>query len=971
MNGREPGFGRRTFLKLVGTTGVAAGCSPKAATQHLVPYLVPPDDIVPGTPLFYRTVCRECRAACGVTARTREGRAVKLEGNPEDPVSRGAICARGQAAIQALYAPDRFRGPMRRGSAGKLVAVSWDEAEGQLAGALAAAHVKGAGAVRMVTRPEPGSAGALQMAFMRALGTRAEDRVVVDPFDPAPLRAAGAALFGHAELPAYDLEAARSVVSFGAELVETWLSPIEFARQLGAGHARVGAERTRFTWIGPRLALTGVSADAWLGTPPGGELAIALGLLRWLLDEGNGIRDLAPVARSLRDPVMRLAPRDLAVRAGVSWDRIARLGRELAARRPSALVGPGIGSQGDDATQLAAVLLLLNVVLGNAGRTVFYGLDPNEDPPSSFADVRSLVADMAAGRVQVLLVHHADPAAALPSALRFEEALARVPLVVAFNPRPDTITGRAHLVLPDHHTLESFGDATARLGVLNLQQPVMNPLADTRAASQILLEVGKKLPLPAVQFPWTDFYDYCQARWEMYAQAAAGNSPDPSAVRRSAAERGGYYTPPRSSPREVPELVPGAADPFLALRLPAPPAGGGLHLLVFPTVLRGDASTPALPWLQEVPDTLSSVSWSAWAELSPATARVVGVRTGDVVVVTTAAGRVEIPAYVYPGLRDGAVALPLGGPASNAILPPLAEERSGAQVFRGLHASVAASGRTAGLPLLEGSPYQHGREIVRTTSPAHPVLERPSLAGAMYGPPAHPKHRWGMAIDLDRCTGCDACVVACFAENNVPVMGAEAALNGRYMGWIRIERYLGEEPGSKLEVNLLPMLCQQCSNAPCEPVCPVYATYHTAEGLNAQVYNRCVGTRYCSNNCPYKVRTFNWWDTRFPKPLDLQLNPDVTVRSKGVMEKCTFCVQRIRYAENQARDEHREVRDGEIVPACAQTCPAEAIVFGDLHDPASRVSRLSRERRGFAALEDLNTRPAITYLARMRDAEEP
>jgi molybdopterin-containing oxidoreductase family iron-sulfur binding subunit len=227
-----------------------------------------------------------------------------------------------------------------------------------------------------------------------------------------------------------------------------------------------------------------------------------------------------------------------------------------------------------------------------------------------------------------------------------------------------------------------------------------------------------------------------------------------------------------------------------------------------------------------------------------------------------------------------------------------------------------------------------------------------------------------MAIDLDRCTGCEACVVACFAENNVPVMGPEAAVQGRYMGWLRIERYLGDEPGGELDVRLLPMMCQQCSNAPCEPVCPVYATYHTAEGLSAQVYNRCVGTRYCSNNCPYKVRTFNWRDARFLKPLELQLNPDVTVRSKGVMEKCTFCVQRIRYAEGEARDGDRKVQDGEITPACAQTCPAQAIVFGDANDPTSRVSRQAALPRGFAALEEINTRPAITYLARVRE-EEP
>jgi molybdopterin-containing oxidoreductase family iron-sulfur binding subunit len=339
--------------------------------------------------------------------------------------------------------------------------------------------------------------------------------------------------------------------------------------------------------------------------------------------------------------------------------------------------------------------------------------------------------------------------------------------------------------------------------------------------------------------------------------------------------------------------------------------------------------------------------------------------------VTTSGGRFELRAYVYPGLRDDAVAVPLGGPEALAALPLVRDVRSGSLAFRSARATVARIGRGGSLPILEGSPYQHGRDIVPTVSAAAPAIHRPDLSHQMYPEPTHPEHRWGMAIDLDRCTGCEACVVACFAENNVPVMGPEAASQGRYMGWLRIERFLGDEPGGELEVNLLPMLCQQCTNAPCEPVCPVYATYHTAEGLNAQVYNRCVGTRYCSNNCPYKVRTFNWRDAQFPRPLNFQLNPDVTVRSKGVMEKCTFCVQRIRYAEIQARNEARPVRDGEIAPACAQTCPARAIVFGDLLDPESRVSRLSRERRGFMALEDLNARPAITYLARVREKEEP
>jgi Fe-S-cluster-containing dehydrogenase component len=422
--------------------------------------------------------------------------------------------------------------------------------------------------------------------------------------------------------------------------------------------------------------------------------------------------------------------------------------------------------------------------------------------------------------------------------------------------------------------------------------------------------------------------------------------------------------------RQVPRLVPGAAGPFLALR-PAPaPAATELDLVFFPTVLRGGGRGADLPWLREIPDTLSSVSWSPWAEVSPATARRLGVRSGDLLVLTTAAGRAEVPAYVFPGIRDDAVALPLGGPEALQLLPAVVDTTSGARAYAGVRATVARVGKRVSLPVLEGSPYQHGREVTQVVTLAAPATRRPDLSKKMYQEPKHPEHRWSMAIDLDRCTGCEACVVACFAENNVPVMGPEAAVMGRYMGWLRIERYLGDEPEGDLDVQLLPMLCQQCTNAPCETVCPVYATFHTAEGLNAQVYNRCVGTRYCSNNCPYKVRTFNWRDAQFPAPLQMQLNPDVTVRSRGVMEKCTFCVQRIRFGENQARDEGRLIADGEITPACAQTCPARAIVFGDAKDPTSRVSQLARELRGFRALEEVNTQPAVTYLARVK-AEEP
>jgi anaerobic selenocysteine-containing dehydrogenase/Fe-S-cluster-containing dehydrogenase component len=966
MSDDPQGVSRRGFLRIAAAGAAGAACSPKALPQKLVPFLVPPEEIVPGRPLFYRTVCRECPAGCGVTARTREGRAVKLEGNPEDPIGKGALCARGQAAIQGLYAPDRLDGPRRRGEGGKLAPVGWDDAEDALAAAITAARAKGPGRVRLLSRAEPGSTGAAQKAVLAGLGARPGDRVVFEPQDLAPLRAAEKALFGTAQLPAHDLAAARTVVAFGADFLETWLSPVELTRQLAEGRGRVGPERTRLVWIGPRMSATGMSADRWLRVRAGGELALALALLRWLAEPGH-LPDLAPEVRPLAPRLAALDPAALARGAGVGQGEIEALGRELVARRPSALLGPGASSQGPAATQLAAVLLLANAALGNLGRTVLHGQDALEDPPSSFAEVKALLAACAAGEVDVLLVHHADPVGALPAALGAAAALAKVPLVATFASVPDATGALAHLHLPDHHTLEALGDLSPRRGVVAIGQPVMTPLADTRDAGQVLAEVSSRLPEASAHVPFADMWELLQKRAEVFLAPVKGSATDLAPVLRAAQERGGVYVP--AAPEAV-KLDAIAAARFLALPPePSQAAPGELELAVFPTTLRGDGQGPRSPWLQEVSDTVTTLSWTAWAELSPVAAARLGVAQGDLLALTTPAGRVELPTYVYPGLRDDVVAVPLGGPEPLALLAGDVDPASGALAFAGARVRVARVGRGTPLPLLEGSPYQEGRDIVKNVSAASPAVKRPDLSARMYPEPKHPVHRWAMAIDLDRCTGCQACVVACYAENNVPVMGAEAAVMGRQMGWIRIERYLGPERG-KLRPDFMPMLCQQCTNAPCEPVCPVYATYHTPEGLNAQVYNRCVGTRYCSNNCPYKVRTFNWRDARFLKPLELQLNPDVTVRSKGVMEKCTFCVQRIRYAEGEARDGDRKVQDGEITPACAQTCPAQAIVFGDANDPTSRVSRQAALPRGFAALEEINTRPAITYLARVRE-EEP
>ncbi|MGZ6143968.1 MAG: 4Fe-4S dicluster domain-containing protein, partial [Myxococcales bacterium] len=345
-----------------------------------------------------------------------------------------------------------------------------------------------------------------------------------------------------------------------------------------------------------------------------------------------------------------------------------------------------------------------------------------------------------------------------------------------------------------------------------------------------------------------------------------------------------------------------------------------------------------------------------WVELSPASAARAGAKEGEQVAVTTSHGEANLTLRINPGLHDEAVAIPASAPELRVV---------GAGVAAKVRKSGPVSALVAAIaPMSRG---QEGRDLARAVSAAAPTLPPPPKHREMIAEPEHPEHRWGMSIDLDRCTGCQACVVACYAENNIPVNGPVFANAGRSMAWLRIQRTYEKNADGSLKLRVLPSLCQQCDAAPCEPVCPVYATYHTQEGLNAQVYNRCIGTRYCANNCPYDARVFNWKSPVFEGTLAMQLNPDVSVRDKGMMEKCTFCVQRIRIASFAAEQEGRRLYDGDITPACAQTCPTQAIVFGDLRDPNSRASVLSTGPRGYNLLDDLNTRPAITYLARIED----
>jgi anaerobic selenocysteine-containing dehydrogenase/Fe-S-cluster-containing dehydrogenase component len=1003
------GIRRREFLKVLGASSAAAASVACAAEDSgkLIPYLISPEQTVPGVSTYYATTCRECAAACGVIAETRDGRVTKLEGNPDHPVNQGALCARGQASLQGLYNPDRLRSPLKN-EGGTWKSITWQVAIEEISQKLAAERGKRG---VLLTQHENGAFASFADSMAASLGLR---HLSVDLETDTSVLAAHRAAYG-AAMPRFAFAEARVIVSFGADFLDGWGASVR--HQLDFAEARGKLDGApRFIYVGPRRSLTGLNADQWVACTPGSELAIV-----------NFLRGQSAAGAA-------------ATASGVPEATLTALAREIGGAKPAVFLS---GGRGESAGALAAAVADLNrssgaigtVIRSAEGATGFDGIARTESVVAAFNELRG-------GAATVLFVRGTNPVHSLPKALKIADAIKAAKLRVAFSLYPDETTELCDYVLPDHHSLESWGDAEPVRGTLGLQQPAMDPVfAGTKHAGDVLIDLAKRAGSAGVAADYKSWYLGRHGANQQAFGAALAKGMMPGSA---AARTGG----------EEPAMTPPAATATAAV------SGNQFHLIVYPSATLGDGRGANKPWLVELPDPVSKITWSSWVELHPETATRLGVERGDLLKITTPSGTVTAPAYPYLGVRPDVVALPLGlGHASAATLDafkPLETDPGQIQWGYGRYsrnlgvnaadllaapgaaavATVEKAGDHVQLPTTEGSARQHGREIAQAVNAGALATLGTATAGAGHGPiPGMPsvehlpglrspvaadaqgelgsptaadrgikkgmytdnnvrgmtKRRWAMTIDLAKCTGCSACVTACYAENNIATVGAAwqnatvyaverpgfNITRGREMAWLRLERYYEGAPNAKFgedfETRFVPMLCQHCGNAPCEPVCPVYATYHAPDGLNVQVYNRCVGTRYCSNNCPYKVRYFNWFgygesdrkQYAFPEPLNWQLNPDVTVRTKGVMEKCTFCVQRIREAENVASLEQREVQPDEFTTACAAACPSRAIVFGDAADPNWSVAKLAEDRRAYHVFEELNTYTAVVYLKKV------
>jgi molybdopterin-containing oxidoreductase family iron-sulfur binding subunit len=1049
---------RRDFMKLLGATFAAAGVIPVAATTSgcerlpkttAMPYVDKPEGIFPGKAVYYATTCRGCAAGCGLLVKSRDGRPIKIEGNPQHPVSQGGVCAIGQGMVIDLYDGDRLRAPKMGGKA-----ASWKDAQAEADKALAGLKAD-AKAFWLVTPPITGAATtALVAEFLAAFpGAR---HVQLDDHGGSAIRGAHGLTHGRSALPRYHFESAEHVVSLDADLLGTWIDPVAFTKGWSktrkVGHTR--KEMSTLAVAETRLSLTGSNADDRLRVLPSEMRTLALGLLQ-------------RVAAQKGFPMPVSAP-DTKHGAWLDTQAKALLAHE----------GRGLVVAGSDDVAIQTAVNAVNDLCGNYGTTV--DLNTPLQLEGDTAAETALLEELAAAKVQGIVLWDVNPCHAGAAAKAWREGLAKVPFSALLTTRDDETAAACKVALPIHHPLEAWGDCEVQAGLAQVQQPLVNPLHDTRQAEDVLLGwLGKNDGfLPYMQGAWKayvhpratgaavafqTFWDqsvhdgFVRLRRERVKVAVKAGGPAEDAAPQplageltaaalagdaSAAALAGEATAvglaggattegatavdlaAGATPIEAPvELVPpppwrfDAAGVAKGLASAAPRAGGGgkFELALYQKIGIGDGRHANNPFLQELPDPISKATWGNYVCLSPKTGAELGLADSDLATVAAGGVTVTLPVVLSPGLHDGAVALAVG------------YGRKGAgRLAAGHGADAWPFAALGGLVKVEVSKqgghepvafaqthhsYEH-RDIVKETTlhdwQQDPAAGNPKLDSAMHDP-AHPDKRftrtmwsrhqypgikWGMAIDLNSCTGCGACIIACNVENNVPVVGKREVLVRRDMHWLRIDRYFSERKklqrgeydwqatkpdlldlADNPETVHMPMLCQHCDNAGCETVCPVLATVHTSEGLNAQVYNRCVGTRYCANNCAYKVRRFNWFNYPTREMADkfdldlvtLALNPDVVKRSRGVMEKCSFCVQRIQETKSDVIREGRALRDGDVVTACQQTCPADAIVFGNINEAGSAVRKAYEDPRNYSALVEVGTQPAVTYMTKVRN----
>jgi len=992
------GNSRRDFLKLMGF-GIAAAslASCEAPVRKAIPYLNKPVDVDPSIPNYYASTYINGGDAVSVVVKTREGRPIKIEGNKYSSITMGGTNAQVEASVLSLYDKERLTGPKKAGKS-----IDWSTLDTEVITQLdkiAASNGQIVVVSNTVISPTTKKAGKEFLAKYPSA-----KHVTYDAISSYGMTEGNRRSFGTSMIPSYDFSKAKTIVSIGADFLGTWISPIEFTKQYSKtrkinDHHK---EMSRHFQFEANLSLTGSNADYRTAMKPSDEGAVIVSLYNGIAAKSGaqGVSAMKSDAAHLKQAI-----------------------NELWANKGASLV---VSGSNDPSVQ--TLVNGINSMLGNYGTTI------NTDAPLNFrqgndVEMAGFAKDLKAGNVAAVFFLGCNPAYDSAEASIISGAISKAKLTVSTSDRMDETATLVEYVAPDHHYLEQWNDAELREGHYSLVQPTIAPLFDTRQAPESFLTWAGNAG---------EYYTYLQENWEATFFSKQSDISTFQTFWDKTLFDGVYEIGGSKKNLTFDSSVAVAAASSISKNYKV--EGTGFQVALYDKLSVGNGNQANNPWLQEMPDPVTKSTWDNYVTMSQPDASELGIRLNEgnteKINLTINGETISVPVLVQPGQAKGTLGLALGygrtksgrvgdGVGVNAY--PFVSKLDGAN-FYSVMAGVSVEATNESYKIAQTQTHQTymGRENVIQES-ILPEYKKNSDAGrfhprvyqggefkkpgkiSLWKGHTYNNHHWGLTIDMNSCTGCSACTVACTAENNIPVVGKEEVLNRREMAWIRIDRYyssdadIGDNKGMEKasenpEVTFQPMMCQHCNNAPCETVCPVAATTHSTEGLNQMVYNRCIGTRYCANNCPYKVRRFNWFkyhdNTQFDKNLSMNndlgkmvLNPDVTVRSRGVMEKCSMCVQRIQAGKLVAKKEGRRPVDGEISVACASACPADAIVFGDMLDPKSEISKTLKlhtvvdkktkkkevvvgEKRAYHVLEEINVSPNVWYFTKIRNKTE-
>lgn len=976
---------RRDFLKYLGfgvTAASLAAC--ETPITKAIPYLVKPEEVTPGMANYYASTYFDGNDYASILVKTREGRPILIEGNKQSAVTEGGVNARVNSSVLGLYDSSRLQGPSGPEGVG-----TWKEVDQAIYSKLRTISANG-GKIAIVTTSviSPSTHAAIELfkATHGGEGGANVTHITYDSISYSGRLNANKNSFGIAALPTYRYEKAKVIVSLGEDFLLNGPSAIEHGINYAKTRKPENGFMSRHHQFESNLSMTGANADVRVMVKPSEQAAIAMSLYNKIVGGISGV--------------------ETAYEA-----EITAAADELKANK-----GQSIVVSGSNNTAVQTIVNAINNALANYGSTVdmaHHSMMRQGDD----AAVQQLIKDMNAGQYEAAIVMGANPVGTLSNGAEFAAGLGKVGLSIATSVMPNETTSAVAYVCPEHHMLESWNDAHPRVGSYSLAQPTISPLYDTRQAAESLLKwAGND----------SSYYEFIKAYWEANIFPTQSNITFFGEFWNRTLEQGVYET---ATMAEVGEF---SADMVAAVAQAKKVSGGGIELALYQKAGIGDGQHASNPWLQELPDPISKVTWDNYVTMSPEDIKAGGYNEyigqespASMVKVTVNGYSVEAPVIMQPGQANGTIGLAVGygkatwktqevvgvdaypmagmenGTVSYSVSNVTVEKLDSTYEIASTQTHHTVMGRTGVVKETDLKTFQAGDKDAY-----NPVVALPTHEGRVAvkeislwdeHPVEHVGHRWGMSIDLNTCLGCGACITACNAENNVPVVGKDEVRRAREMHWLRIDRYYStdadledksisgysamEKPSSSPKVVFQPMMCQHCNHAPCETVCPVAATTHSTEGLNQMTYNRCIGTRYCANNCPYKVRRFNWFNYIANKKFEefnpaqddlgrMVLNPDVVVRARGVMEKCSLCVQRIQLGKLEAKKAGKNVEDGAITTACSAACATDSIVFGDLNDNGSLVNQLAGSDRAYHVIEEVGTQPNIYYQTKVRNEEQ-